>query len=581
MKLVVQRKCRLMTAVNGFWLPREVRQAILSDDTHYDSASFKKGSPCDPSEPMAITARWPRLSVDQWQRLVGMLKSARRFSPTGLEYWQRLGLALQTAGKRLTVAGDPVIDLILDAISHYTGYSRAMIQLTTHALDLISLEEMVHAYTIPTGQLPEQFWMSMDALPGMMIFTPTNRFGRPARRVPFIQSRKVFNDPQVPGFVLGYGAGNVPGTALLIALLAGSTTLAGDSPPAVLVRNSRREPIFSPFVLSEIEEVDSELVAATAVLVWDYGDRALQERLLAESDLVIAAASDETIREIGAQITIANTSRDRRAGIRYHQHGHKVSFSAISKDALKKELTCLDGAQPFIDILAYLAGLDSVYWDQYGCLSARMHFIEEGGEGYYSAGEYAGSLCQQLRTLGAMLPRGAAPLRLVRDSFDRYKLLEQRGKVQVVSDYRDDFLLVIDRRQVAREEFFATVNSCSGRVIIVRPVADLMEFPEGYLSLIPPHNLQSLSVAFGSGALTERHLQFAKACARRGVTAIRTLGRGAFPQLAYSWDGLVPLDLVSERPAGYFTSIEFDDPVEQIMNTYERFIKMGVSIGGA
>ena len=108
-----------------------------------------------------------------------------------------------------------------------------------------------------------------------------------------------------------------------------------------------------------------------------------------------------------------------------------------------------------------------------------------------------------------------------------------------------------------------------------------MEFPDKYLRMLPPENLQSLSVAFGE--YTDRtdtgFLKFAKACARRGVTAIRSVGRGAFPQLAYSWDGLIPLDLVAERPRGYFTTIEFDDPYQEMLDTYRLFLRQAGRLG--
>ena len=110
----------------------------------------------------------------------------------------------------------------------------------------------------------------------------------------------------------------------------------------------------------------------------------------------------------------------------------------------------------------------------------------------------------------------------------------------------------------------------------MRPVDDLMVVPDRYLGMIPPEKLQSLSVAFGTqgAGLSDRFLKFARACARRGVTAIRTLGRGAFPQLAYSWDGLIPMDLVMERPRGRFSTIEFEDCYGQIVDTYKQYQRM-------
>jgi len=122
------------------------------------------------------------------------------------------------------------------------------------------------------------------------------------------------------------------------------------------------------------------------------------------------------------------------------------------------------------------------------------------------------------------------------------------------------------------------VNDCLGRAIVVRPVGNLIELPDKYLRLLPAANLQSLSVAVGQPAqsLAEEFLRFAMECGACGVTAIRTVGRGAFPQLAYSWDGLVPLDLVSERLEGHFTTIEFDRPYDQILETFHLFMKRGV-----
>jgi hypothetical protein len=63
-------------------------------------------------------------------------------------------------------------------------------------------------------------------------------------------------------------------------------------------------------------------------------------------------------------------------------------------------------------------------------------------------------------------------------------------------------------------------------------------------------------------------LRYAEALGTVGVTSIRTVGRGAFPQLAYSWDGLLPLDLIAKRQRGRFTALEFDEPWLQIYETY-------------
>jgi hypothetical protein len=70
-----------------------------------------------------------------------------------------------------------------------------------------------------------------------------------------------------------------------------------------------------------------------------------------------------------------------------------------------------------------------------------------------------------------------------------------------------------------------------------------------------------------------RVLEFAQAAGACGVTAVRSLGRAAFPQLAYSWDGLLPLDVGRLRPAGHFTTVEFDDLHKELAATAGRWMQ--------
>jgi len=94
----------------------------------------------------------------------------------------------------------------------------------------------------------------------------------------------------------------------------------------------------------------------------------------------------------------------------------------------------------------------------------------------------------------------------------------------------------------------------------------VMDVP-GVLRWLPPANLQSVSVAMDEARVGD----FAEAVGARGVTAVRSLGRAAFPQLAYSWDGLLPLDVGHLRPEGHFTTIEFDDLQQELDETAGRW----------
>jgi hypothetical protein len=126
--------------------------------------------------------------------------------------------------------------------------------------------------------------------------------------------------------------------------------------------------------------------------------------------------------------------------------------------------------------------------------------------------------------------------------------------------------VVLDNRPWNGAALTRTANACVGRVVVVRPVADLMDVPR-LLRHFPPAMLQSISVAIPQAQVQA----FAEAAGACGVTALRSLGRAAFPQLAYSWDGLLPADLGSRRAAGHFTTIEFADLAQEMDTTADRW----------
>jgi hypothetical protein len=561
---------------DGFWLPANVRDEVLSPGTQYVTPSFADGRPSGPSDEGAVTVRWPQLHSGQWSRLVDGLRANREQAPRGQAFWERLQAALDPASRLLSNPAEPLHRLALSTLPGYTGYSEAMIRLTLGALDLWTLDQFAAALELAPALEAMAGWQPMPGLPGRLRFYGDSRWQSLQRRLPGRRKQPLFGVAQVPELVVGYGAGNVPGSALLISFLALATALAGTPPPVTIVRNSRREPIFAPLVLRALEQIDPDLVSSVALLVWDHADATVEANLLPQAELAIAAAGDDAIAQIHSALR-------RAAGpsARFHAHGHKVSFSAIGREVLARGLQAGPDGPPLLDVVCLLAALDSAFWDQHGCLSSRMHFVQDGGEGYERPVDYARRLADQLGLLAAYLPRGNWPRSWLRDRFDRYKLLEQTGRVQVLSAYDDEFVVVLDERAPDAASFGAQVNDCQGRVIIVRPVRDLMAVPEQYLASLPAANLQSLSVALGQPGegLTSRTLRFAEACGARGVTAIRTVGRGAFPQLAYSWDGLIPLDLVRTRPSGYFATIEFDRPYDEILDTYRQRLQWSTALG--
>lgn len=527
-------------SLDGFWLPRALRERVLADAA-WETAWLKAGAPSTADDPDALAVRWPKLSPAQWSALLDGLNQARTVG--GREVLARWQTVLEAARARL-IQQSPTMMATLAA---GTGYTSPMLAGALWHGDLVSPRSLSAALELgPTWSVAHR-WEPMPGLPGRVRFFPSRPLDRATAG---LRGQAPLGRAAPPlDLALGYAAGNVPGTALLIALLGGLANHAwGDAQPApaVLVRNSRHEPLFAPWVLSVVEALDPALVAGLAVLVWDYADEALQRELMRRSGLMIAAAGDETIAALDAlRVRFA-------PGLRFHRHGHKVSFAALRFSGTQ--------ARQRVSGMARLAALDSALWDQNGCLSARVHFVEGDAQAYAQA------LTEQMRALSTALPRGATPRRFVHRAFDAYSALAASNQVRVCSAYDDDFAVIVDARTWDGEALQRAVNACLGRVIVVRPVTDVLDVP-GMLRWLPAANLQSVSLAVDG----QRVLEFAGLAGARGVTAVRSLGRAAFPQLAYSWDGLLPWDIGHTRPAGHFTTVEFDDLEQELDATLEQW----------
>lgn len=523
-------------AAPGFWIPAGLREQVLVGAT-FETTWGLRAQLVAPQTPGATAAVWPCLTAEGWRALWEGLRAAPPAPVAALE------AALQRVARRLLDPDDALHRAAHALLPPHTGFPAAMLDFAFGFFQELRLTSLAHIATWTPPPAARRRFAPLPGLPGGARFfdaTPWGRlqtlFGVPLTRL-----------TPAPRTLVGYAAGNIPGAALLIALLGQLL----HPRPAILVRNSRREPFFTPLLLAALEEIDPALVANIAVLLWDYDDAALQAAILREAELLLLVAGDDTIARIEADV--------RRAGAtpRIHRHGHKVSFIAAGRAVLTAER---------LPQLAPLAALDTVIWDQNGCLSPRIHFVEEGGA--LASEDYAAALTQALRAFQPLLPGGLVDLRRLHLRFDKFQAIAAGGRATVHSAYDDPFLVVVDRRPYDPRILAEVINDARDRTVIVRPVPELAALPRDYLRQLPAHNLQTLSVALDSRA--PDFLPFAEAVGRCGITALRTVGRAAFPGLAHSWDGLLPCDLATLRPPGYYTTYEFDDALAQIEETAGR-----------
>jgi hypothetical protein len=558
---------------DGFWFPSSVRNRIITPNTSYAQLHFSRGSIVPASSTETVTVRWPHLDLADWRQVIGQLQDNRRRAQ-GQDWRERLPQAVRRMRDTWLDQANPLRQQVLQALTSCTGHSTGMLDLALGFLDLVSVDDLQRAASYQFTQEVRGKFVSLDGLPGRIRFFDDTWWQRVVTRS-LLQFASYHRRPwhlqsRPSDLIVGYAAGNVPGTGLLLILLGlAAAARKGSGPPLILVKNSSREPIFTPLVLTALELIDPSLLDTTLVTLWDYNDVVLQQYLLGQADLAVAAASDETIDAIGR---IADRVSRPAQPLRFHRHGHKVSFSTISHECLAVGQRELATGVPLVDAVALLASLDVALWNQQGCLSSRVHFVERGhGPKYHTPDVYGRAVVESLRTLESLIPKGISRKRTLHNLFDKYQAMAVGGQVEVLSGYDDDFLVVLDRRSLTTDQFREVVNDCHGRTVVIVPVDDVMDVPHRYLRHLRREHLQSMSVALGdphAPGTSARLLHYAEALGAVGVTGIRTVGRGAFPQLTHSWDGLIPLDLTVERPKGYFTALEFDEPWTQIGETY-------------
>jgi len=175
-------------------------------------------------------------------------------------------------------------------------------------------------------------------------------------------------------------------------------------------------------------------------------------------------------------------------------------------------------------------------FDQQGCVSPHLVYVEEGGP--VSPRDLAAALARALEDLERRLPRGRIPLGASAAIQNVRDVAELSGAEVWVSPGGTAWTVIY--------EVDATFTpSCLNRTVRVKPVADLTELPP-LLAPIAPY-LQTAGVAVPEHRLPT----LAAALGRLGVSRLCPLGQMAFPAFAWHHDGRGNLiDLVR------FTDIE-------------------------
>lgn len=298
-------------------------------------------------------------------------------------------------------------------------------------------------------------------------------------------------------------AGNVPG------LPVGNIVYALLMKSAILGKSASEEPLFAVLFAQSLAEVDPELARSVAMVCWKGGDEEIEDVVFSSSDAVIVYGGERSVNEVRKRVP---------SGTRFIAYGHKLSFGVIGREHLVADRVRQTAAQ---------AAIDASVFDQQGCLSPHVFYVEEGAE--IAPKEFAKLLAQEMDVFNREIPRGrispdeSAAINQLRGSYE-FRELEEDDVAVHASSQGTDWTVIYERDP-------SFVPSCLNRTIRVKPVKDVKDV----VDLIKP--VKGYLQTVGAALSDKRFLLMADKMGQLGADRICPLGKMTAPSLTWHHDG--------------------------------------------
>ena len=316
-----------------------------------------------------------------------------------------------------------------------------------------------------------------------------------------------------PEFQVHITAGNLPNPALM-SMVFGLLTRS-----AQFIKCASGASFLPRLFAHSIYEADAKLGACLEVAEWRGGSLALENALFAEADCVTATGSDETLAAVRMQLPVK---------IRFLGYGHRVSFAFVGSEELYGSSAKKIAARAADDVVA---------WNQLGCLSPHVVYVQLGGEVYPE--HFAQMLADELEKREASEPRGELPAE------HAAAIASRRGIYEVRAAHSPE----TTRHWCSQNSTAWTVvyeaearfqMSCLNRFIYVKGVADLTAALQG------ADEIRRKVSTVGIAVPADKSQEIATQLARWGATRICPLGQMQNPPLTWRHDGRPALgDLVT------------------------------------
>ena len=300
-------------------------------------------------------------------------------------------------------------------------------------------------------------------------------------------------------------AGTVPGVgvgALIRGLLVKAPTL---------IKTGRGDGLL-PVLFAEALARDAPWLAdGLEVTSWSSADVVSTAEALRAAEVVVVYGSDDTVRAVRAAAPATS---------RVIAHHHRFGVGAVGQAALRPDE---------IEQTASDVAFASSMFDQRGCVSPQIVFVEDGDVPIETFASYLAAAMERLESGLPPGPRDAATSAALRQLRNTAELVSNAGGGVVLDGGDDgDWTVAVERRGSAP-------LPAAGRVVRLRAFAGLAELARE-LERWGGH-LQTMGLT-GFGALEE---EVALRCGRVGVVRIVGFRDVPFPAPEWYHDGRAPL----------------------------------------
>ena len=309
-----------------------------------------------------------------------------------------------------------------------------------------------------------------------------------------------------PEFLVHIAAGNIPNPALM-SIVLGLLTRS-----AQFAKCASGSAFLPRLFAHSLYDADPKLGACLEIAEWRGGKADLETALFAEADCVTATGSDETLAAIRARLP---------AKTRFLGYGHRVSFGFV-------DAAVLHGSNAR-QIISHAAD-DVVAWNQLGCLSPHVIYVESGGK--VSPEQFAEMLADELERREQTEPRGELAAEHAAVIASRRAFYEVRAAARAEGL---ETLMWHSKKSTAWTVIYEADPrfqlSCLNRFVYVKGVKDLPEMLQN------AESVRSKVSTVGIAASERKAHELAEQLARWGVTRVCPLGRMQNPPLTWRHDG--------------------------------------------